>query len=218
MRRVFVAVTAALVGLVGLVPTATAVAPPQVPKYCKSDTKNYRYVVLYQPRTPQFAAELDLRLHCGTMRAYYPEIGVAVADSADAGFVKRIGANRAYSGQRDLDAQAGAGAAGAPGSTKAVTTVQSAQSDDTRRIAAPTASRDLSGQQWDMAQIGAKQANKINQGSRNVVVGVLDSGIEADHPDLAKAIDPAESAGCVGGKASTDPASWAPTNSTHGTH
>ena len=67
--------------------------------------------------------------------------------------------------------------------------------------------------------IKADQANAVNRGSRNVLVGVLDSGIEATHPDLAPNIDAANSVGCTNeGVADTSPAAWAPTTSDHGTH
>ena len=39
--------------------------------------------------------------------------------------------------------------------------------------------------QWGMARINAEQAWDVCQGSSNVVVGIIDSGIDLDHPDLA---------------------------------
>ncbi|KAE8764408.1 S8 family serine peptidase [Georgenia thermotolerans] len=75
------------------------------------------------------------------------------------------------------------------------------------------------GEQWDMAQINADDAHAITDGARSVLVGVLDSGIESTHPDLAPNIDKASSVSCVdAGRPDTSTGSWEPTTSAHGTH
>jgi lantibiotic leader peptide-processing serine protease len=38
---------------------------------------------------------------------------------------------------------------------------------------------------WGLTMVKADQARRINDGSRRVLVGILDSGIDASHPDLA---------------------------------
>jgi subtilisin family serine protease len=75
------------------------------------------------------------------------------------------------------------------------------------------------GEQWDMQMIKADQAHKITDGNRNVLVGVLDSGIDPDHPDLVTNIDVADSVNCTdAGRPDLSPTGWYPTTSDHGTH
>jgi subtilisin family serine protease len=62
-----------------------------------------------------------------------------------------------------------------------------------------------------MRQIRAEQAHRVSDGSRNVVVGVVDGGLDASHPDLAPNVDPRRSVGCGHeGVPDTSPAAWAP--------
>ncbi len=82
-----------------------------------------------------------------------------------------------------------------------------------------TADDPREGEQWDMKMIKADQAHRITDGSRRVLVGVLDSGIDPDHPDLAANIDVADSVNCAdAGRPDTSADGWAPTTSDHGTH
>ncbi|MFD9960412.1 S8 family serine peptidase [Amycolatopsis sp. NPDC058986] len=203
LRRWFVpALGLAVTAGVLAAPAASAAPAPS----CDTSSAPYTYVVLYKPGQPVGQVDSELKAKCGAKVAYYPEIGVAVASSRNADFAQRIGVNRAYSGGKDV-----AGAAASRASVGAVGRLEETTST-------PAGEGDLSAEQWDMRAIKAPEANKVNPGSRSVTVGVLDSGIDAKHPALAAAVDPKASAGCVTGAADPAPASWAPTNSDHGTH
>jgi hypothetical protein len=74
MRRLLTPAVAAA-ALIGLAPVANA-APEH---HCDATGASFTYVVLYPPGAPHFVAEAELRHDCGSLVAYYPEIGVAVA-------------------------------------------------------------------------------------------------------------------------------------------
>src|SRR6202040_3988778 len=106
-----------------------------------------------------------------------------------------IGVYRAYSGDREVAIPPTAGAAGQRAAARAASAAQRQLEETTDVVAAD----DLSAQQWDMRAIHAPEANKINEGSKAVTVGVLDSGIDATHPALTAAVDAKASAGCLTG-------------------
>lgn len=173
---------------------------------CAPDRGSLRYIVLFDEGTPQQTALDELTRACGDLVVYYPQIAVAVVTSRSERFTDRIGPDRALSAQQvvkkdrrksDETGSAGLDVTGDPAKV-------------------PTADR--TPDQWDMAMIKADQAHRIAEGSRDVVVGVLDSGIDPDHPDLRAALDPALSAGCLTGKPDLTRAAWEPTTSPHGTH
>ncbi len=73
--------------------------------------------------------------------------------------------------------------------------------------------------QWDMRVIKADRAQEITAGSDEVLVGILDTGIDHDHPDLEANLDIGASVNCAdAGRPDTSPRGWRPTISDHGTH
>ncbi|WP_206793073.1 S8 family serine peptidase [Amycolatopsis sp. MtRt-6] len=164
-----------------------------------------RYVVTFDRGTTEAAARAEIEDACGAATVYYPQIAVAVATSGDPGFGGRIGLDRAFSAQAERLA------------AQRVTDVkpQPARATLPATDPAKVPSADLSGQQWDMRMIGAGDGSA---GRRDVVVGVLDSGIDPNHPDLSGALDRSDSAGCLTGAPDRSPSAWAPTTSVHGTH
>jgi subtilisin family serine protease len=201
LRRVrAVAVLTAVVAATCALPAAADPADAA----CVQGGRTLRYVVLFDKGTSEANADSEVTEACGKTTIYYPQIAVGVATSAEPDFRDLIGADRAFSAQ----------------STVANRPAAAHREDETsqppRRASVP--SRDRTGEQWDMAMINAGAAHEVTTGSRNVVVGVLDSGVDATHPDLRAAVDPSLSAGCDTGRPDTSPVAWAPDQSPHGTH
>lgn len=150
----------------------------------------------------------------GTVLQAWPQIGVVIAEASDSGFddVARTQPDIVAAGPtRAL--QAFVPPAGVvPDGTVQGLGAGTSGGDDTQEP--------LNANQWDMRAIKADQAHRVTDGSRDVTVGVLDSGIEADHPDLAANVDAAQSVGCTGkgGVPDTSSTAWQPTTSDHGTH
>ncbi|WP_460393580.1 S8 family peptidase [Actinophytocola sediminis] len=178
------------------------------PPACSTSLPDLRYLVLFDGGTARTGAAGEITAACGTLTGYYPEIAVAVATSPDPEFDERLGHDRAFSAQRVVDAQQGPRKDDGTDSTQALVTTHPAA----------VSTVDRSDEQWDMDLVGAPEARRTNPGSKDVVVGVLDSGVDPGHPDLRKALAPSLSAGCLSGVPDTAPDAWVPTASAHGTH
>ncbi|MBM0125754.1 S8 family peptidase [Pimelobacter simplex] len=162
----------------------------------------------------------------GVVVQTWPQIGVVVAHSDRASFrtdvrafagnaLESVGATRSVPVSEGTPA--GVQSPWGPGKGQVRKAQQSPQRDDTESTT--TAADPREAEQWDMQVIKADQAHAITDGSRDVVVGVLDSGIDPDHPDLAANIDVADSVNCSdAGRPDTSATGWYPTTSDHGTH
>ena len=144
----------------------------------------------------------------GTVVASYDQIGVLVATSTNTAFAGKV----AGSGVESVATTDGLGTTLID--DEVVETVDSAAVEATGD---PTA-EPMWGAQWDMQQIDVAEAHAVTTGDPSVVVGVLDSGIDANHPDLATQVAKDQSASCLGGVVDTSQVAWSPTNSSHGTH
>jgi len=152
------------------------------------------YIVLYQQYAVPGSALRTVTVAGGTLVASYSQIGVAIARSDSTAFAANL---KATKGVQDVVATA----AYAVSLDDASSVVDTADTDAAAPQTPTPAPGDdsLSGLQWDMDQIHAPEARAINGGSSSVTVGVIDTGIDYTHPDLAPNIDSSKSVNCVSG-------------------
>ncbi|WP_050779784.1 S8 family serine peptidase, partial [Streptomyces sp. C] len=138
----------------------------------------------------------------GTVFSYYDAIGVIVAHSASGTFAQTM---RGVSGVQKV------------GATR--TSDVPADAYNPALPANPAQSTTPAGEpvRADMSQIKADQAWAVNAGSAAVKVGVLDTGVDDQHQDLAPNFNAADSVSCAYGKADTRTGAWRDVD-THGTH
>jgi subtilisin family serine protease len=163
------------------------------------------YLILYKQQSVPTDAARAIERAGGTLTFAYGQIGVAVARSDAAGFRERLAQDAR------VEAVAATGAYGVR--LEGVEDADAGPTDD-----APATDTDtLSPLQWDMRQIHAPEAHAITGGSRTVLAGDLDTGVDWSHPDLAANVDFANSTSCVGGVPNQAPAAWLD-DLGHGTH
>jgi len=165
------------------------------------------YIVLYRAQAVPNAAAIAVKQAGGTLLATYSAIGVVVARSDNDAFgsnllndtrVESVAATTGFASRLNDD------------------NVDDGTAVPTINTPAP-GSDNLSGLQWDMDQIQAPAARAINGGSRSVVAGDIDTGLDYTHPDLSPNVDFSNSVSCIGGVPNQTPAAWFDDNG-HGTH
>ncbi|MGH3470389.1 MAG: S8 family peptidase, partial [Thermocrispum sp.] len=159
------------------------------------------YFVLADPANVE-AAKKAVTSNDGTVFAAYDEIGVVVAHAKGEAFADAV---RAAEGVQ------------AVGATRTSDVPKEAYDP---QIPESPAQKEPIGKervQWDMKQIGADKAWSVDDGSEDVTVGVLDTGVDDQHSELKGNFDASKSASCAYGKLDKRKGSWRDSG-THGTH
>lgn len=211
MRHSRLRVAASALALTLLVP-ATSAAVPDRAVAAPGDPAHF--IVLGPEGAGLETTENSIESTGGTVVRTWPEIGVVLATSTDSGFAADV---------RDEPGVDGAGAsrnlAEQLPEKQASSRLESVQSTVGPTTMAAREGEPLAPEQWDMRMINAQRANEVSPGSDGITVGVLDSGIDPNHPDLAPNLDESRSVGCTdNGVPDTSTEAWAPSTSAHGTH
>jgi subtilisin family serine protease len=155
------------------------------------------YIVVVATGSSTSAATAAVLAAGGTVESANEAVGVLEVSSANASFVTQVSASKAVEGAaRDsvigrapatsrpsreierLDAERRAG-----GSTAATA------GGALLRKRPPKIADPLTSLQWDMDAIGAPQAHGVLMGDHRTRVGIMDTGIDGTHPDIAPNFD-----------------------------
>lgn len=210
MRRSTVltlASAATLAAATAVVPSlAGAAAPPAATATTGSAATGgaQEYVVLYSSPAAASAARAAIVAAGGAVVSENQEVGYAVARSSDTGFAAAVAHSSSVVGAA-RDRVIGY----APTDRRSATAAQTRAKDaDLERLTEVRSQRRTPGQadaaavpdaeplanrQWDMRQLGATPngSYQVQPGNKGVRVGVIDTGIDGSHPDIAPNFDAA---------------------------
>jgi subtilisin family serine protease len=152
---------------------------------------NGDYVVIYQQGASVAAARQAVRDAGGTIVSENTDVGVATVRSADPRFVKKADGESAIYGAADNRPVGRAPDERGKPSWRDVETEGGAGTSSAAIPRAPVSGDPLSGLQWDMQLIGATPSGSYarQQGNHGVRVGIIDTGVDGNHPDIAPNFD-----------------------------
>ena len=155
------------------------------------------YVVLYDVGTSDVLARAAIAAAGGTVLSSNAEVGYAVVTSTAADFAEKAGAAAGLVGAA-ANRTIGAAPKDAVDEDDAVERLSAAELAGTggnvslKALAARKPTEEpLASLQWDMRAIGATAEGtyRTQPGSKKVSVGVIDTGVDGSHPDIAPNFD-----------------------------
>ncbi|GAA5158982.1 MULTISPECIES: S8 family serine peptidase [Amycolatopsis] len=190
MRRTRLLIAALAVPLIGGIVVAgpTAAAQPQLSGAATE------FTVLTAAGQSVGAAEKAIRDAGGTVLHTNAAVGLITASAPANGFVQRVSANRAVYGA------AKATSIGKAPRDKATSKPDLAEKDSrgaakkpVTKKPAPVGTDPLDDQLWGLKSVRSDLARTVQPGDKRVKVGIIDTGVDGSHPDIAPNFDAADS-------------------------
>jgi subtilisin family serine protease len=155
---------------------------------------NGEYVVAYADGVSAAAARAAVKAAGGTILKENTRVGVATVRSANPAFPSAVAAQKALVGaarNRPIG-RIPSGAAATKDEVERLTAAERAKAGSgaatagSARAGRSPDQEPLADRQWDMRMIDATPSGsyRVNQGRPGVLVGIIDSGIDGNHPDL----------------------------------
>ena len=151
---------------------------------------NGEYVVAYADGVSAATARAAVKAAGGTILKENTKVGVATVKSANPAFLRAAAGQKALVGaarNRPIG-RIPNGASAAKEDVERLTAAERAAAGTraAKSAAAVPGQEPLADRQWDMRMIDATPSGsyRVNQGRPGVLVGIIDSGIDGNHPDL----------------------------------
>lgn len=179
MRRTAIAALLGMLAAALIAPSQAAAAPSQT-------TRSAEYIVLYDEGASVAQARAAVQAAGGTIVSENTAVGVATVRTASAGFARAARSQTALDGVA-TNRSIGSVPRDAAGRDQVEKLTQAATGAAVGGAAGQPGAEPLARLQWDMRQIGATPdgAHAVEQGSPDVMVGIIDTGVDASHPDIA---------------------------------
>ncbi|MFC6082247.1 S8 family serine peptidase [Sphaerisporangium aureirubrum] len=185
MRRVIV--VAAATALIA----AVAANPAQAGPTKAAPATTTQYVVLYKEGAVAADAQKAIEAAGGSVLKVNTAVGLATVSTQNPGFADAVRASGAVDGvAHDRSIGSVPKSARASDAARAAELAKAVEKEGRGHGGPLNHGRNdkaepLSDLQWDLKQIHANEAHKYEKGDKQVVVGVIDTGVDGSHPDIA---------------------------------
>lgn len=188
MRRRLLAPLLATIALAALIALPASASPGRT---AAPTTSSHSYLVMYSDGASAAAGRAAIAAAGGTVVDENTAIGLAEVTSADAAFLDKVRSSTAVKlASRNRSMGSARPGMGHKFKDERLDDERAARRGTTAQVPTATeaaAGEPLSSLQWDMQMINATPGGSygVQPGDPGVLVGVIDTGIDASHPDIA---------------------------------